>query len=597
MSDIQKTEDFDNTDETPQLSSLTVEELAAAEEYLVEQYRAIRETAVELSADDMSELREITEAIEAVRTEKTARTELASMDEFVASGSTEEFDDESDEAVTEADTPVESEAAEAEFDAEDVAEEEPVVEETTTTSAEADAEGGEFTAEESTVSETNADAPAFSPAGLKGDTPAPAADAPAIVASIAADVPGFRSGDEITGVREIAKALIAKKSRIRGASEAASVYDIVASIHGDFPADRVLGDDAVRNTDAIDRVVSTQAIVASGGICNQLTPYYPLTVLGDVDRPVRDALPTFKADRGGIRYNGSPVLSDITVATTDTGETGAIRITTEAADAVGYDATAPEDGAAFKPCLQVSCKPEASVVVDAISRCLKFGNFGARTYPEQVEAWTKLSMVQWARVAEQKLLADIAAQSTAVTHTQQYSATRSILNAVDVAVAAYKSRHRIAAAVKLRALFPEWVKNLIRVDLATAAHGTIWSVSDAQISDWFAARGIVPTFYLDSRSSSPQQVFAAQTAGALLKFPTSVEWYLFADGSFLHLDGGSLDLGVVRDSTLNASNDFSIFAESWEAVAFVGVESLKVVSSGICPTGSGSEATAVIACS
>jgi hypothetical protein len=261
----------------------------------------------------------------------------------------------------------------------------------------------EFTAEETNVSDKSA---TLSPTGLEGDNPIKKKydGAPALVASIGADVPGYKPDQEITGVREVAKALIAKKSRLRGSTEGADVYDIVASIFGEYPADRILGDDAIRNSDLIDGATSTEAIVASGGICNQLTPYYPLITLGDVDRPVRDALPTFKADRGGIRYNGAPTLADITVATTDIGTTGAIRITTEDADSNGYDYDAEDapDDASPKPCLHVSCKPEATAIVDAISRCLKFGNFGSRTYPEQVEAWTKLSMVQWARVAEQK---------------------------------------------------------------------------------------------------------------------------------------------------------------------------------------------------
>lgn len=581
----------DETVEVPSLSTLSTEELAAAEEYLVEQYQSIR-AQVELSADDVSELREIAEAIETVRAEASSRAELAALDSFVASSSVEELTAEETEDETE--EAEEAEAVEAE-EAEAPAEEAPAADASdnnTNPEAEAPADA-EFTAEEQNdVSET------LSPSGLKGDTPTPSEEAPALVASIGADVPGYQSGQEVIGTFNIAKALIEKKKRIRGSAEAGSVYDIVASIHGDFPEDRILGDDAVKNTRLIDQVTSVEAIVAAGGICNQLTPYYPLITLGDVDRPVRDALPTFKADRGGIRYNGAPTLADITVATTDTGTSGAIRITTEDADANGYDyhaVNAPDD-AAPKPCLHVSCKPEATAVVDAISRCLKFGNFGARTYPEQVEAWTKLSLVQQARVAEQKILAEIAAQSTAVTRTAKYSATRTILSAVDVAVAAYKSRHRIAKAVKLRALFPEWVKNLIRVDLANSHEAPVWSVTDAQISDWFSARGIVPTYYLDSRTTNPNMVFGTQSAGALLEFPATVEWYLFADGSFLHLDGGSLDLGVVRDSTLNSQNDFSIFAESWETVAFVGVESLKVVSD-ICPTGSGAVASSVITCS
>jgi hypothetical protein len=43
-------------------------------------------------------------------------------------------------------------------------------------------------------------------------------------------------------------------------------------------------------------------------------------------------------------------------------------------------------------------------------------------------------------------------------------------------------------------------------------------------------------------------------------------------------------LGVVRDSSLNATNDHQIFGETWENVAFVGVESLWGTVT-ICPSG------------
>jgi hypothetical protein len=35
------------------------------------------------------------------------------------------------------------------------------------------------------------------------------------------------------------------------------------------------------------------------------------------------------------------------------------------------------------------------------------------------------------------------------------------------------------------------------------------------------------------------------------------------EGAFLSLDGGEFDLGIVRDSTLNATNDAEFFAESF----------------------------------
>ena len=79
-------------------------------------------------------------------------------------------------------------------------------------------------------------------------------------------------------------------------------------------------------------------------------------------------------------------------------------------------------------------------------------------------------------------------------------------------------------------------------------------------------------------------MFGAQGAGALLGFLTTCIWYMYAEGSFMWLDGGTLDLGLVRDSTLNASNDYSIFGETFEQTVFLGIESLQVTST-VCASG------------
>jgi hypothetical protein len=46
----------------------------------------------------------------------------------------------------------------------------------------------------------------------------------------------------------------------------------------------------------------------------------------------------------------------------------------------------------------------------------------------------------------------------------------------------------------------------------------------------------------------------------------------------LFLDGGTLDLGIIRDSTLVGTNDYKMFVETFEGIAMVGVEALAVTS-------------------
>jgi hypothetical protein len=73
-------------------------------------------------------------------------------------------------------------------------------------------------------------------------------------------------------------------------------------------------------------------------------------------------------------------------------------------------------------------------------------------------------------------------------------------------------------------------------------------------------------------------VFGSQGVSALVEFADSFTWYLFAEGTFLFLDGGTLDLGIIRDSSLVGTNDYKMFVETFEGVAKVGVEGLVITS-------------------
>jgi hypothetical protein len=109
-------------------------------------------------------------------------------------------------------------------------------------------------------------------------------------------------------------------------------------------------------------------------------------------------------------------------------------------------------------------------------------------------------------------------------------------------------------------------------DLALAMPGDNTLNAYAEIDAYIASRGVIVSYSLD------QNVFGAQGATALVEFADSFTWYLFAEGTFLFLDGGTLDLGIIRDSTLVGTNDYKMFVETFEGIAMVGVEALAVTS-------------------
>jgi hypothetical protein len=271
---------------------------------------------------------------------------------------------------------------------------------------------------------------------------------------------------------------------------------------------------------------------------------------------VRDCLPRFQADRGGIRFITPPVLSDYD---------NAVGVWTNVVD------TSP--GTDVKASLTVTAATENTVATDAVTLQLQFGNLMTRAYPELIARHNELGLIQHAREAETQILTRLTSLSTAVTSTSLIGMGRDFLVQLGRAAAQYRGRHRLAADFPLRAIIPAWVKDAMAADLTIAMPGDNTMNAYAEIDGFIASRGINPCYTLDGSAMT-----GSQGANAMNEFTDTFVWYLFAEGTFLFLDGGTLDLGIIRDSTLVGTNDYKMFVETFEGVAKVGVESLRVTS-------------------
>lgn len=346
------------------------------------------------------------------------------------------------------------------------------------------------------------------------------------------------------------------------------------------------------NEDKINAVTSPSALVASGGVCNPVNVVYDVPTWVQDDRPLKASLPSFNADRGGLRFVTPPRLTD-TVVTAST--------------AVWPETLDLTPGASTKARGTILCATENEVYVDAIPTRIKVGNMQTRYSPEQVAATTKVVMAYAARVAELNLLATIATASLKTASNALLGASRDLLTSIDLGSAAYRYRQRMAPDAPLRVIMAAWAKNLLRADIARELAHDVDSqpldpraVPDSRIEAWFAVRNISVTWLLDGPpagsaiySGGPvpaAQGFGAQVTGQYLTgWPLNIRYWMFAEGSFLFLDGGQLNLGVVRDSTMDGTNDYETFVETFEAVAFRGIESLDVtcvcVASGLSAAG------------
>jgi hypothetical protein len=347
-----------------------------------------------------------------------------------------------------------------------------------------------------------------------------------------------------------------------------------------FPEERRLGSDAFENGLKLSAEMnSTRAgLTASGGICSPGNIDWSIPTWAVADTPLIDSLSDFQTDRGALTFTPPPDFAALA---------GATEVWTEA-----MDAAAPGNGLT-KPVLSVQCGSPVTINVDAVPTRLGFGNMMGRFAPEWTAANTELALVAASRLRELNMLTHIDASSTLVNSYALLGTARDILATVDQLVAYYRDVHRLGDAVDLTAVFPRWVKDMCRADIARElAHdeddSNPFSVPDAVINAWFTARNVTPVWMFDGRA-------AKTTGGALYQYPaqtyTKVSanspiapwinktvWNLYMTGTFQRLDAGVMDIGVVRDSTLDATNDYEIFNEVFEGVAFRGLEALTIVS-------------------
>jgi len=358
---------------------------------------------------------------------------------------------------------------------------------------------------------------------------------------------------------------------------------LIASARTSYPEDRKLGEDAGSTERLIDAVTGLQALTATGGVCSPTNVDYAVPTWATPERPIRDGLPQFEATRGGIRFVKPPDVAEW-----------------EAATGVWTEATDAEPGSSTKPVVAMACGTEEHVYIEAVSTRIGFGNMQSRFAPEQVAANTDVAVAAAARVAETNLLNVIAEgclKGVTTGSGKVLGATRDLLSAVSEVAAQQRQLHRLPDSVMLTAIFPRWCRDLVRTDLAREighAQDADWNsfaVTDSQIDELMQVRGIHPIWHLDGQPAGveggvSQMIVAPAAKGAIKTFPEKLVWYVWPEGQFQFLDGGRLDLGVVRDSTLDATNDYETFFEVFENVAFRGYANggLQLVST-LCANG------------
>ena len=516
--------------------SATDEDLATTESQLVAEF----DKMIDEGSSDVAVLTEIAEAIETVRAESNNRAVAA---------------EEAAQAVAllaERIRPV------AETDPEDdsqEAEDAPEASQEITATEVAETEERELV----TASADKSVPKAPSARAVARRSPSPEAPKPTaeVVITAAADIPGYAGGASIDKIG-LAKAMHSKARTLSNGSG----FVPVASIQ--IPNENKLGADLSYNMDVLDRVTDPAQSLTAAGWCAPSNNLYTLFGIESGDGLID--LPTVQITRGGLNV---PNFIGITAAD------NALWNWTEADQ---------DDAEATKPCLYIPCPSFTDYRLAAEGLCLTNGNLTDRAFPELTARFVGLTINAHLHRLSGVIIQEIVDSATAVSVAAvDSSAGGTILNAIDLQVADYRSQYRMAVNSVLEAVFPLWTKELIRADFAMRNAAGYSNVTDADIDAHFAARKVRVQFVHDYQ---PMYVSSPR-----LSFPASLQFLLYPAGGYVRGDGGTIDLGVVRDSVLNATNDYTAaWTEQLYLVAQLGPDARKVTVgydvngvTGCCP--------------
>jgi hypothetical protein len=417
---------------------------------------------------------------------------------------------------------------------------------------------------------------------------------------ISGDVPGFTAGT-VADRDTISRAFV-NKARALASSAGGGRYDVV-HIEFAYPDSHTLGQNYSENMDKIHEATTPQALTAaaqSGGLCLPLEVIYDIDTVGVTDRPVRDALTPFRVERGGIQYRLPFDALQMTDGLGVWGQDNDQSVINDGANNITYESGNDSQGDPFGPktCYVVDCPGVVEASIYSTYLCLEFANMTSRFDTEWVNATNQSSQVAASRFAENQLLSRILTSSKivygapSVASGAGFSAVREMLANYDKVISYYRNRHRLNGEVPLHTIMPLWVINMLQTDLARMMNTSgdvsgLFAVAQASIEGWFRTRNVNVTWHLDGLAATasaisgimlPAQTYATLNAGDNVPgWPNAVDTVLYREGDWMFLDGGTLDIGLVRDSNLNLRNRYQTFSESFEGVAFKGLESLRVV--------------------
>lgn len=405
-------------------------------------------------------------------------------------------------------------------------------------------------------------------------------DASVLVAS--ADIPGFTTGGRLDNMQDLVSAFQtrARSLPVTRQGDMAPHYSVAQlQRHFRYMLDSASSPDAVY--EVMKEAANPAALVAAGGWCSPSEIRYDFYDIAEIAGLLD--LPTAGIRRGGLRWPTSPSFNDVSSVTctwhwNETQDIAAVTGTSQSGT---------------KTCCRVPCAEFNEERLECEGICVTAGNLATDAWPESIANYLRLINVAHARRVNAWMINALVSRSIAVSVCPTgVGLTVPVLDAVEMQAIDYRTRYGMAGNSILEVVLPEWILGGIRADLAKrvfASPNYAFAVDNAMIGDWFTTRNVRVQFVQDWQVRTVG--FPGHATNEMTTWPTTVQFLIYAAGTFLRGNGLNLDLGVVRDSVLNATNDYTAaWSEECFLVAEIGHES-RIVTVPICPNGTVGAAT------
>lgn len=397
------------------------------------------------------------------------------------------------------------------------------------------------------------------------------------------DIPGVARGSDLTSIDDLVNAIQRTAKTMPITRDGIGQERLVASIRNEFEHtvdDRTSPAQVEELLQYLRRPEKMETLLAGGGWCAPSQIRYEFFNVADVSGLVD--LPTVGITRGGLRFPVSPTIADAfkndagaTIGMAPFGATFSNAsdpwVWTETDDVASVTGTAP-----IKPTLRVACPTFSEARLECYGITMTAGNLTDDAYPEATAHTLRLLLTAWQHAQNARIISQmVTLSSSAITGIGGAGKPvfQTVMNGLSLATTDYKAKYAMNDDTIVEVVAPFWLQELIQADLAWRNPGdNVLSVSDAMINQFAADRYFRVQWVNDWQVRGAGQFGNATTP--LVAWPTSAQVMVFAAGTFVKGNGLTLDLGVVRDSTLNKTNDFTAaWSEECHLVARVGNES------------------------